>query len=179
MRSSNILRASLFSIGAIFLIFSQDHSVEVGMNVLKFVAAALAFGGIILFRTAKTKTAFKDYAVPSAISFVIALMTIAFGGQYEGEVTDELFAFRSIVFLFVVAIAIYELAISRKAHPDDVLELRISAGLGALTGVVFAFAPLDELNSVGFLSAYLALSAVQRAVWAATPTNRKKSNNGN
>ncbi|MFM1845778.1 MAG: hypothetical protein RIS19_251, partial [Actinomycetota bacterium] len=100
------------------------------------------------------------------------------GYAQEGEVTDELFAFRSIVFLFVIATAIYELVISRKAHPDDVLELRISAGLGVLTGAVFAFAPLDELNAVGFLSAYLALSAVQRAVWAATPTNRKKSKNG-
>ena len=63
---------------------------------------------------------------------------------------------------------------SRKAHPDDVLELRISAGLGLITGLVFSLAPLDELNAVGFLSAYLALSAVQRAVWAASPTNRRK-----
>ena len=178
MRSSNILKAAVFFVGAMFLIFSQDHSVAVGMNVLKFVAAALAFGGIILFRNAKTKSAFKDYAIPAALAFVIAMMTVVFGGQYEGEVTDELFAFRSIVFLFVIATAIYELVISRKAHPDDVLELRMSVGLGVLTGAVFAFAPLDELNAVGFLSAYLALSAVQRAVWAATPTNRKKSKNG-
>ena len=73
--------------------------------------------------------------------------------------------------------AIYELAISRKAAADDVLELRISAGLGLITGLVFSLAPLDELNAVGFLSAYLALSAVQRAVWAASPTNRKKTKN--
>ena len=178
MRSSNILKAAVFFVGAMFLIFSQDHSVAVGMNVLKFVAAALAFGGLILFRTAKTKSAFKDFAIPAALAFVIAMMTVVFGGQYEGEDTDELFAFRSIVFLFVIGTAIYELVISRKAHPDDVLELRISVGLGILTGAVFAFAPLDELNAVGFLSAYLALSAVQRAVWAATPTNRKKSKNG-
>jgi hypothetical protein len=178
MRSSNILKAAVFFVGAMFLIFSQDHSVAVGMNVLKFVAAALAFGGLILFRTAKTKSAFKDFAIPAALAFVIAMMTVLFGGQYEGEVTDELFAFRSIVFLFVIGTAIYELVISRKAHPDDVLELRISVGLGALAGAVFAFAPLDELNAVGFLSAYLALSAFQRAVWAATPTNRKKSKNG-
>jgi hypothetical protein len=178
MRSSNILKAAVFFVGAMFLIFSQDHSVAVGMNVLKFVAAALAFGGIILFRTAKTKSAFKDFAIPAALAFVIAMMTVLLGGQYEGEDTDELFAFRSIVFLFVIGTVIYELVISRKAHPDDVLELRISVGLGVLTGAVFAFAPLDELNAVGFLSAYLALSAVQRAVWAATPTNRKKSKNG-
>jgi len=178
MRSSNILKAAVFFVGAMFLIFSQDHSVAVGMNVLKFVAAALAFVGLILFRTAKTKSAFKDFAIPAALAFVIAMMTVVFGGQYEGEDTDELFAFRSIVFLFVIGTAIYELVISRKAHPDDVLELRISVGLGILTGAVFVFAPLDELNAVGFLSAYLALSAVQRAVWAASPTNRKKSKNG-
>jgi hypothetical protein len=174
MRSSNILRAVAFSIGAAFLIFSQDHSVAVGMRVLQFVTAALAFGGLILYRSSKARSPFKNFAVPAGIAFVIATMTYVFGGHYEGEVTDELFAFRSIVFLFVMAMAIYELVLSRKAHPDDVLELRISAGLGLITGLVFSLAPLDELNSVGFLSAYLVLSAVQRAVWAASPTNRKK-----
>ena len=174
MRSSNALRAAAFSIGAILLIFSQDHSVAIGMRVLQFVTAALAFGGLILYRTSKAISPFKNFAIPAGIAFVIAAMTYVFGGQYEGEVTDELFAFRSIVFLFVMAMAIYELVLSRKAHPDDVLELRISAGLGLITGLVFSLAPLDELNSVGFLSAYLALSAVQRAVWAATPSNRRK-----
>ena len=174
MRSSNVLRAAAFSIGAIFLIFSQDHSVAIGMRVLQFVSAALAFGGLILYRTSKARSPFKNFAIPAGIAFVIAAMTYVFGGQYEGEVTDELFAFRSVVFLFVMAMAIYELVLSRKAHPDDVLELRISAGLGLITGLVFSLAPLDELNSVGFLSAYLALSAVQRAVWAASPSNRRK-----
>lgn len=174
MRSSNVLRASVFSIGAIFLIFSQDHSVDVGMRVLQFVTAALAFGGLILYRLSKARSPIKNFVLPAGIAFVIALMTYVFGGKYEGEVTDELFAFRSIVFLFVMAMAVYELVLSKKAHPDDVLELRISAGLGLITGLVFSIAPLDELNSVGFLSAYLALSAVQRAVWAASPTNRKK-----
>jgi hypothetical protein len=74
--------------------------------------------------------------------------------------------------------AVYEFALSRKANPDDVLELRIAAGIGLLTGLVFSLAPLDVGNAVGFLSAYLAISAVQRAVWAATPTNGKKSENG-
>ena len=174
MRSSNVLRAVVFSIGAIFLIFSQDHSVSVGMRVLQFVTAALAFGGLILFRITKGKYALKNFAIPAGIAFVIAAMTYVFGGQYEGEVTDELFAFRSVVFLFVMAMAIYELVLSRKAHPDDLLELRISACLGLITGLVFSLAPLDELNAVGFLSAYLALSAVQRAVWAASPNNRRK-----
>jgi hypothetical protein len=64
--------------------------------------------------------------------------------------------------------------LSRKAKTEDVLELRISATLGAMTGLVFYFAPLDDLNAVGFFSAYLALSAVQRAVWAAGPTKGKK-----
>ena len=174
MRSSNVLRAVVFSIGAIVLIFSQDHSVSVGMRVLQFVTSALAFSGLLIFATARTKTSAKTYALPSAIAFIIALMTYALAGKTVGEVADDLFAFRAIVFLFVMAMAVYELVLSRKAHPDDVLELRISAGLGLITGLVFSLAPLDELNSVGFLSAYLALSAVQRAVWAASPTNRKK-----
>lgn len=174
MRLMNSLRAAVFAIGAIFLIFSQDHSVSVGMRVLQFVTSALAFSGLLIFATARTKTSAKTYALPSAIAFIIALMTYALAGKTVGEVADDLFAFRAIVFLFVMAMAVYELVLSRKAHPDDVLELRISAGLGLITGLVFSLAPLDELNAVGFLSAYLALSAVQRAVWAASPTNRKK-----
>ena len=174
MRLMNSLRAAVFAIGAIFLIFSQDHSVSVGMRVLQFVTSALAFSGLLIFATARTKTSAKTYALPSAIAFIIALMTYALAGKTVGEVADDLFAFRAIVFLFVMAMAVYELVLSKKAHPDDVLELRISAGLGLITGLVFSLAPLDELNSVGFLSAYLALSAVQRAVWAASPTNRKK-----
>ncbi|MFM1845740.1 MAG: hypothetical protein RIS19_213, partial [Actinomycetota bacterium] len=56
MRSSNILKAAVFFVGAMFLIFSQDHSVAVGMKVLQFVTSALAFVGLLIFATAKVKS---------------------------------------------------------------------------------------------------------------------------
>jgi hypothetical protein len=174
MRSLNILRSIVLAIGAAYLIFSQDHSSPVGIRVLQFISFALVIGPLVMLRISKLKLTLKEIAIPTSIAFVIAVMTVLFGGQYEGEDTDELFVLRSLVFLFAVGMAALEFLLSRKAKPEDVLELRISSTLGAITGLVFYFAPLDDLNAVGFFSAYLALSAVQRAVWAAGPTKGKK-----
>lgn len=178
MRSLNILRSIVLAIGAAYLIFSQDHSSLVGIQVLHFVSIALVIGSLVLLRIPKLKLSLKEIAIPTALAFVIGAMTVVFGGQYEGQDTDELFVFRSLVFLFVVGMAVLELLLSRKAKTEDVLELRISAGLGVITGLVFGLAPLDDLNAVGFFSAYLAISSVQRAIWAAGPSNGKKSGNG-
>lgn len=169
MRLANSLRAAIFATGAAFLIFYQDHSVEVGMMVLLLVTAALAVSGVLTSRSSV-----KEYLIPTALSGVVAALTLVFLLVEN----DRSFSFRALVFVFAVGMAVYEFALSRKANPDDVLELRIAAGIGLLTGLVFSLAPLDVGNAVGFLSAYLAISAVQRAVWAATPTNGKKSDNG-
>mgnify|MGYP006902220571 CR=1 FL=1 len=177
MRSLNILRSIVLSIGAAYLIFYQDHSAPVGTRVLQFVTVGLVVGTLVLFKISKPQLTIKEIAAPTSIAFLTAVLALAFGWQFAGEGTDELFVLRSLVFLFVFGMAVLEFTLSFKANPEDVLELRISATLGAITGLLFAFAPLDDLNAVGFLSAYLALSAVQRGVWAATPTNRKKKEN--
>jgi peptidoglycan/LPS O-acetylase OafA/YrhL len=177
MRQLNILRSIVLSIGAGYLIFSQDHSAPVGIQLLQFVSIALVVGSLVMLRVPKLKLSFKEVAIPTGIALVVAILSVALGGQYAGENTDELFTLRSLVVLFVVGMAVLEFTLSLNAKPEDVLELRISATLGALTGLLFSFAPLDDLNSVGFFSAYLAISAVQRGVWAATPTNRKKIKN--
>ena len=178
MKTLNTFRAAILAAGAGYLIFSQDHSIVIGFGVLQVVTFALAIGALLLTRIPKLNLSLREIAIPSAIALGIFGMTVLFGGQYEGEDTDELFAFRSIVFLFVVGIAVYEFISSMSAKPEDVLELRISSALGIITGLVFYLAPLDDLNAVGFFSAYLALSAVQRGVWAASPTDRKKTSNG-
>ena len=169
MRLANSVRAAIFATGAAFLIFYQDHSVEVGMMVLLYVTAALAIAGVVTNRSAA-----KEYLIPTSLSGVVAVLTLV-SLSVENE---RLVSFRALVFLFAIVLAIYEFVLSRKANPDDVLELRIAAGIGLLTGLVFSLAPLDVGNAVGFLSAYLAISAVQRAVWAASPTNRKKTTDG-
>jgi hypothetical protein len=138
------------------------------MLVLLFVSAALAVAGVVT-----NKFSVKEYLIPTALSGVVAVLTLVFLVVEN----DRPFSFRALVFVFAVGMAVHEFALSRKANPDDVLELRIAAGIGLLTGLVFSLAPLDVGNAVGFLSAYLAISAVQRAVWAATPTNGKKSDN--
>jgi hypothetical protein len=169
VRLANSVRAAIFGTAAAFLIFYQDHSVEVGMMVLLFVTAALAISGVVTNRASA-----KQYLVPTALSVVVALLTLVFLLVEN----DKLFSFRALVFVFAIGMAVYEFVLSRKANPDDVLELRIAAGIGLLTGLVFSLAPLDVGNAVGFLSAYLAISATQRAVWAASPTNGKKTRNG-
>jgi hypothetical protein len=177
MRQLNILRSIVFSIGAGYLIFSQDHSAPVGIQVLQFVAVALVVVSLVMLRVPSLKLTIKELAIPTGIALMVAILAVAFGGQYAGENTDELFALRSLVFVFVFGMAVLEFILSMKAKLEDVLELRISATLGAVTGLLFCFAPLNDLNAVGFFSAYLAISAVQRGVWAATPTNRKKTEN--
>jgi hypothetical protein len=112
--------------------------------------------------------------MPTTIAFVVAVLSFVFGSVVAIQNVDRLFVLKSLVVLFAVSMAVYEFLKSRNAKPEDILELRISAGLGAITGLLFSFAPLDALNSVGFLSAYLAISAVQRAVWAASPSKTKE-----
>jgi hypothetical protein len=169
MRLANSVRAAIFATGAAFLIFYQDHSVEVGMSVLLFVTATLAIAGV-----ATNRSSAREYFVPTTLAFVVAALALVF----LLVESDKLFSFRALVFVFAIGMAVYEFVLSRKAKPDDVLELRIASGLGLLAGLVFLLAPLDVGNAVGFLSAYLAISATQRAVWAASPTNGKKTRNG-
>lgn len=178
MRSLNILQSIVLAIGAAYLIFSQDHSSLVGIQVLQFVSIALVSGSLVMLRIPRLKLTFKEIALPSTLSLLVAAMTLLFGGQFGGVDAEKLLVLRSLVSLFVVGMAALELTFSRRAKPEDVLELRISAGLGVITGLVFCLAPLDDLNAVGFFSAYLALSSVQRAIWAAGPSNGKKSVNG-
>jgi len=178
VRSLNILRSVILAIAAAYLIFSQDHSAPIGIQVMQFVSVGLVIGSLVLYKIPKLNINLKDIAIPTTIAFVIAIMAVLFGGQYEGEDTDELFVFRALVFLFVLSMSFFELFISLNAKPEDVLELRISSVLGGVTGLLFFFAPLDDLNAVGFFSAYLALSAVQRAVWASGPSNGKKVPSG-
>ena len=89
--------------------------------------------------------------------------------------SGDLYIFRMLIALFVLVLAITEFIQGQKAQQGDKLEYRISAALGTIAALVFALGPLNDVNAVGFLSAYLALSAVQRGIWLATPG--KKINN--
>jgi uncharacterized membrane protein HdeD (DUF308 family) len=148
------------------------------MAVLQAVTLALAIGGLVLYKAPNLKVTLLDFAPNSGVAFLIATLAFILANPYEIESMDKLFLFKSLVILFVVLMAILETVLSFKSAPEDKLELRISAALGAITGLLFISAPLNGLNAVGFFSAYLALSAVQRAVWAAGPSYRKKNVNG-
>jgi uncharacterized membrane protein HdeD (DUF308 family) len=172
MRSLNALRAVVLSFGAAYSIFNQDHSVAVGKLILSVVTIALVIGSILIHSIPKLKVSRNDIFAPSIIALAVALLSLVFVAE------QDLFQFKALVILFVVAMAVLELVLSTKAESGDKIELRISAALGVLTGLLFLVAPLNDLNAVGFLSAYFAISAVQRAVWAAGPSKGKKSANG-
>ena len=171
MRSANILRASIFAIAAAFLIFNQDHSITIGTTVLQFVTAGIAFGGLVLIKT-ETSTKRSLIIVPAAIAAFVLGLTFIFSSGGTDE--SNLAVFKGLVAILAGGTAIAEFVSSRRAVDGDKLELRISSALGLLTALVFWLAPLDALNAVGFLSAYLSVSAVQRAIWAAAPMKRKE-----
>ena len=177
MRSLNILRAIVFAVAAGFLIFIQDHSISVGMNVLQFITAALAVGGVVLYKIEEFSKEKSILIVPSSIALGIALLTVGFGG-FETSLENKVLLFRVLVATFAGSMAFAELVFARKENSGERLELRISSALGFLTVLVFAILPLDALNSVGMFSAYLSLSSVQRALWAAGPNDRKEKTNG-
>ena len=171
MRSANIIRATVFAIAAAFLIFIQNHSVSVGTMVLHLTTAALTLGGLVIL--IKQKTNRLVVAVPTVVAATVFLLSLVFSGG--GTAESRLGVFTFLVAFLAGATAIAELVFSFDAEAGDKLELRISSAIGLVAGFFFWLAPLDDLNAVGFFSAYLSVSAVQRALWAAAPNNRKKN----
>lgn len=177
MRANNILRSLVFATGAMFLIFIQDHSAQVGLTVFHLVTVGLGVAGLALAIITRQRISLSKVLTPEGISLVLGIVVLVLVGGSTISAQEQLTYLRVLVSVLSILVAIAELNATRSAQKEDVLELRISASLGLLTGIVFALAPLNALNAVGLFSAYLALSAVQRAVWAATP-NKRESNNG-
>ena len=173
MKLANFLRAIVFAVAAAFLIFNQDHTVTTGTQVLQFVATGLAFGGLVLFQIDKSEDKKFSIIYPSAIAALVVLFTIIFTPTTEEA---YLAVFTGLLAIFSGMTAVIEFFASRVSESVDKMELRISAGIGALFCLVFWFAPLNGLNAVGFFSAYLAIVAVHRGVWLATP--KAKEQNG-
>jgi len=166
---SNLLRSIVFSIAAAFLIFSQDHSVPLGATVLLAVAAANGFIGLALLPRKEFKDNVALTLFMSAVSLTIGMFLLTTNGFIGLQNTQaDLVAFRTCVAVFVLSLAVAEFIQSGKAAAGDRLEYRISAAIAVITALIFALAPLNDVNAVGFLSAYLAISAVQRAIWIAT-----------
>ena len=178
MQYKNILRSLIFAVAAVFLIFIQNHSAQVGLTALHYVTVALAVGGLVLTIVTKEQLRLSCLFTPEGVALVLGVSLLASVSGADLDAQQQLVYLKTFVALLAFGVAAAELNLSRTAQKEDVLELRISSALGILTALVFAFAPLNALNAVGLFSAYLALSAVQRAVWAATPNKDEKKNNG-
>lgn len=165
MKLANILRAIVYSAAAAFLIFNQNHSVGIGISVMQFVSTAIAFGSLVLFRIDADQPKWFSQVIPGIIAFLVALLSIF---SAPNSPTAMLTFFTGLVAFFAGANGLVEFIASRGSSGIDKLELRISATIGLVTALVFAFASLDSLNAVGFFSAYLSILAVQRAIWLAS-----------
>ena len=172
MKLANFLRAIVFAVAAAFLIFNQDHTVTTGTQVLQFAATGLAFGGLVLFQIDKSEDKKFSIIYPSAIAALVVLFTIIFTPTTEEA---YLAVFTRLLAIFSGMTAVTEFFASRASESVDKMELRISAGIGALFCLIFWFAPLNGLNAVGFFSAYMAIIAVQRGVWLATPKTKEQN----
>jgi hypothetical protein len=172
MFAINLLRSITFIGGAAYLIFTQNHSLVLGVNVLLYLATALSIGGLAMLLIPTIKTSMQNLLVPS----IAALMVLIFAlNSWFGGVTADTRSFslfNVLVAVLIGSLAATEIAQSFIDSDEDVLELRISGAIGAVATLVFIFAPLDIINALGILSAYLALSAIQRAVWMATAQSK-------
>jgi hypothetical protein len=170
MKVANILRTIIFATAAAYLIFIQDHSAMTGIYAIQYVSTGLAFGSLVLFKIDKSTDKLQTIIVPGAIAFLVALLSI-FLDVSSAEI--RLTVLTSLVALYAGATAVAESFLSTRNAGTDKMELRISAGINAITALVFGFAQLDALNAVGFLSAYLSIVAVQRAIWLASPKTKE------
>lgn len=170
MRLVNLLRVVVFAAAAGYLIFTQDHSVTTGAVALEFAGTALTIGGAALIMIPDLNVSKKLLVLPTVVAFACAYFIFMVGElQTEHLNPPNIIAFRILVALFVGSIAIMELVLSFDKDVVDQLDLRISAGIGLLTTAIFALVPLNDVNAVGILSAYLAVSAIHRAIWILSP----------
>ena len=171
MKLANILRSIIFASAAAFLIFNQDHSVSTGIAVVQYVSVAIAFGSAVLYKIDTSENKVGPIVVPGAIAFLIALMSILISPETP---ETALHLLTGLIAGFAGGNAIAEVFVSLNSPQGDKLELRISAAIGLLTGLVFWLGQLDGLNAVGFFSAYLSVLAVQRAIWLASPKSKEQ-----
>jgi hypothetical protein len=171
MKIANILRSIIFASAAAFLIFNQDHSVSTGIAVVQYVSVAIAFGSAVLYKLDTSENKVGPIVVPGAIAFLIALMSILISPETP---ETALHLLTGLIAVFAGGNAIAEVFVSLNSPQGDKLELRISAAIGLLTGLVFWLGQLDGLNAVGFFSAYLSVLAVQRAIWLASPKSKEQ-----
>jgi len=177
MRIANFLRVIVYSIAAGYLIFTQEHSFVTGAMALEYAGTALCLGGgaLMMIQTV-SKVSPTILLAPTVTSGAVAYFLFLTGELAKEHVNPSNdVAFRLLVAVFIIGLAGNELALSMQKGTGDTLELRISAYIGLAFVLLFLVTPLNDVNAVGFLSAYFAISAVQRAIWIATPDGMRRN----
>ncbi len=168
MKINAAIRAAAALGAGIYITFSQDHGVEIGLLGLTILAFGWAVGSIYSAAIAKDRIQMIAYIPLVVLQGLFGYLSLA------GAVDATLFA--ALITAWGILIGGYELL------QGQMLGLRTRAGRDHLTtalltialGGLFLLAPLDEVSAVGFFGAYMVLIAVHLGICAFTPTSDGK-----
>lgn len=173
MRFTLAVRAILAFSGGIVITFAQVHSAEVGVLTLAWFLVAT--GVLVTFMNLvshKTSTSIQEVPVTA---FALILGILAFMVPLElGAATllalTWLVASWGIVAGALELYAAYAVGFKTALGRDRIISAVLALALGAL----YLLVELDEIATVGFLGAYLVLSAVHLGIAAASPSVRSE-----
>ena len=158
------LRAA-FAFGLdVFITFSQAHTFAVGTAVM--AAFGLAVGLSSLAYILRTK----NHTQLAPLMLIATLIGLLSAGTFLYSDIQPL-VFLPLVALFGLSFAALEGYLAKREgfRVGIGRDFALSAGFSLVLGLLFLFAPLDEVSAVGFLGAYLAISGVFWGIAAATP----------
>lgn len=177
-KNTDRLQNSLLALAAgatgIFITFSQSHAVAVGrLASLMFCIAIAVISAVLL--VLPSKRSFKLAWLPSATRLAVAGFVIYLELTWVTGLPAELelLQYRSNIEMLAFGIALTALATNYLARSTQqkqtASESLVTMVLSVLAALVFMVAPMDDVNAVGMLGAYLVLLAVNWGVAAASP----------
>ena len=133
------------------------------MQILFGLRAAFAFGLGVFITFSQAHT----FAVGTAVMVGFGL-AVGLSSLYSDI---QPLVFLPLVALFGLSFAALEGYLAKREgfRVGIGRDFALSAGFSLVLGLLFLFAPLDEVSAVGFLGAYLAISGVFWGIAAATP----------
>lgn len=167
MRINAAIRAAVAFGAGIYITFSQNHGIEVGLLGLTLMAFGWAFASIYSAAIAKDRIQTIAYIPLVVLQGLFGYLGLA------GAIEATLFG--ALVTAWGILIGGYEilqgqmLGLRTRAGRDHLTTALLTIALGGL----FLVAPLDAVSAVGFLGAYMVLVAVHLALVAASPAERK------
>jgi hypothetical protein len=168
MRINAAIRAAAAFGAGIYITFSQNHGIEVGLLGLTVLSFGWAIGSIYSAAVAKDRIQMIAYIPLVVLQGLFGYLSLA------GVIEATLFG--ALITAWGILIGGYEIlqgqmiGLRTRAGRDHLTTALLTIALGAL----FLLAPLDEVSAVGFFGAYMVLIAVHLGLAAASPAEAAK-----